>query len=264
MPSSNDAGDPNLAAVDSGSFRDLNVPVRNEVKKIGNPQGESAAANVKLAGSRSKWVGTLFPCFVKSVPTPFSPRIVPTTAVPVAPRQRQWHCPCALIFCVGMRLERLLFPIGMSLWAAVVNCNQVPPAGALAEALRAHVQSERFQIVTSIRGLPLGVRDELRTLFGSYALDIAEPGAEFQATGVVGNSTLPIRRLVAAGCSYDHCLVYYERGGSVRTWKAALFHWTPEATRFEGGGTAPGSLKTVDAVRNAVLSGAIKNPNSVW
>jgi hypothetical protein len=119
-------------------------------------------------------------------------------------------------------------------------------------------------MVTSIRGLPLGVRNELVTLFGGHALDIAEPGAEFQATGVAGNSTLPLRRLVTAGCSYDHCLVYYERGGAARTWKAALFHWTPEATRLEGGGTAPGGLKTVDAVRNAVLSGAIKSPNSVW
>ena len=163
-----------------------------------------------------------------------------------------------------MRLKRLLFPIGMSLWAAVVNCTQAPPAGALPEALRAHVKSERFQIVTSLRGLPLGVRNELVTLFGGYALDIAEPDAKFEATGATGNPALPIRRLVVAGCSYDHCLVYYERGGSVRTWKAVLFHWTPDATRLEGGGTAPGGLKTVEAVRDAVLSGTIKSPDSVW
>jgi hypothetical protein len=44
----------------------------------------------------------------------------------------------------------------------------------------------------------------------------------------------------------------------------ALFHWTPVATRFEWGGTAPGGLATVDDVRNAVLSGAIKGQNKVW
>ena len=163
-----------------------------------------------------------------------------------------------------MRLKRVLFPIGMTLWAAVVNCHQAAPSGALPEALRAHVKSEQFQMVTSLRGLPLGVRNELGRLFGSYVLDIAEPGKPFEVTGTVGVSGLPIRRLIAAGCSYDHCLVYYERGGRSRTWKAALLHWSPEATRLEGGGTAPGGLKTVEAVRTAVLSGAIKNSNSVW
>ncbi len=130
--------------------------------------------------------------------------------------------------------------------------------------MRAHVEGERFQIVTSIRGLPLGVRDALQMLFGSQSLDIAEPGAEFQVTDVLGNSKLPIRRLVAAGCSADHCLVYYERGGIAHTWQVALFHWTPAATRFEFGGTARAGLATIDDVRNAVLSGAIKGPNRTW
>jgi hypothetical protein len=126
------------------------------------------------------------------------------------------------------------------------------------------VQDERFQIVTSIRGLPLGVRAELQTLFGSQALDIAEPGDEFQISDMIVNSKLPIRRLVAAGCSYDHCLVYYERGGIAHTWRVALFHWTPDATRFEWGGTAPGGLMTSDDVRRAILSGAIKGPAGLW
>jgi hypothetical protein len=163
-----------------------------------------------------------------------------------------------------MRCTRLFCAIGVSLWSAVVTCSQAAPTGALPEALRAHVKNERLGIVTSIRGLPLGVRDGLQTLFGSQALDIAEPGAEFQVTDVVGNGKLPIRRLVAAGCSTDHCLVYYERGGIAHTWQVALFHWTPAATRFEWGGTAPGGLATIDDVRNAVLSGAIKSPNRSW
>ena len=162
------------------------------------------------------------------------------------------------------RRTRLLCAIGVSLWSAVVAGNQAAPPGALSGALRAHVNDERFGIVTSIRGLPLGVRDGLQTLFGSQTLDIAEPGAEFQVTDVLGNSKLPIRRLVAAGCSADHCLVYYERGGIAHTWQVALFHWTPAATRFEFGGAAPGGLATIDDVRKAVLSGAIKGPNKTW
>lgn len=135
---------------------------------------------------------------------------------------------------------------------------------SLSAALRDHVKNDRFGIVTSIRGLPLGVRDELQVLFGSQTLDIAEPGGEFQATNVAVNPQASIRRLVAAGCSLEYCLVYYERGGSAHTWHAALFHWTPDATRFEWGGGAPGGLATIDDVRNAVLSGSVKGPATFW
>ena len=163
-----------------------------------------------------------------------------------------------------MRPTQLLSAIGVSLWSVMAAGSQATDADALSGALRAHVQDERFGIVTSIRGLPLGVRDGLQTLFGSGSLDIAEPGAEFQVTDVIVDPKLPIRRLVAAGCSADHCLVYYERGGIDHTWHVALLHWTPAATRFEWGGTAPGGLATIDDVRNAILSGAIKGPTGFW
>ena len=164
-----------------------------------------------------------------------------------------------------MHLVRLFCTIGVSLWSAVAAGSQAAPAVVLPEALRLHLRDERFAIVTSIRGLPLGVRNELQTLWNSKTLDIADPGAEFQLTDVNVNPNLPTRRLVAAGCAKDnHCLVYYERGGKSRTWLVALFLWTPVATRFEGGGTAPGGLKTIDDVRNAIISGAIKSPNRIW
>ena len=139
-----------------------------------------------------------------------------------------------------------------------------PTEAALSASLRAHVQGERFGIVTSIRGLPLGVRDELQRLFASGALDIAEPGAGFQATGAKVDPGLPLRRLVSAGCSTDHCLVYYERGGTAHTWHAALFHWTPDATRLEVGGVAPPAMASIDDLRGAILAGRIKGGAKVW
>jgi hypothetical protein len=163
-----------------------------------------------------------------------------------------------------MRRTQLLFAICVSLWSAAAAASQSSNAATLPGALRAHVQNERFDIITSIRGLPLGVRDELQRLFGG-GLDIAEPGAEFQETGRVVNPKLPLRRLVAAGCSADfHCLVYYERGGSDHTWHVALFHWTPADSRFEWGGAAPAGLATIDDVRNAILSGAVKGQTRIW
>jgi hypothetical protein len=158
-------------------------------------------------------------------------------------------------------LQQLLFVAALSLWMMHGQA-QVPPA--LSATLRAHLKDERFGIVTSIRGLPLGVREALQTLFGTGSLDIAEPGAEFQATDVIVDAKLPRRRLVAAGCSSDHCLVYYERGGLTHTWNVTLFHWTPAETRFEWGGVAPGRLATVEDIRNAVLSGKITSPANTW
>ena len=165
---------------------------------------------------------------------------------------------------VWMRLTQLLCAIGVSLWSAVVAGSQAVAPVALSGALRDYVKDERFGIVTSIRGLPLGVRDGLQTLFGNRELDIAEPGAEFQVTNVIVNPKLPIRRLVAAGCTIDYCLVYYERGGVAHTWHVALFHWMPAATRFEWGGTAPGGLATIDDVRSAILSGGINGQARFW
>lgn len=93
-----------------------------------------------------------------------------------------------------------------SVWLSVVACNQDASLLPISGTLWAHLKEERFGAVTSMGGLPLGVRDALHELFHSPSLDIAEPGAEFQSAAGPG------RRLVAAGCSNDHCLVYYERG----------------------------------------------------
>jgi hypothetical protein len=134
----------------------------------------------------------------------------------------------------------------------------------LSGPLRDHVRDERFGIVTSVRGLPLGVRDELQRLFESPTLDIADPGAASSRSDVA-DPRLPSRRLVVAGCSPDHhCFVYYERAGIDHTWRLALFRWTPGETRFEWGGTAPSGLATIEDVRRAILSGAIKGPAVSW
>ena len=147
---------------------------------------------------------------------------------------------------------------------AVVAASQSGTSFALPDALRTHMKDERFQIVTSLRGLPLGVREALQALFGTQTLDIAEPGAEFQGTRPAATAGLPTRRLIAAGCSEDHCLVYYERGGGTPSWHVALFYWRPEANRFEWGGVAPRDLRSIDDVRKAMLAGEIKGPSKVW
>ena len=163
-----------------------------------------------------------------------------------------------------MHRTQLLCAIGVGFWCGVVAASQAAPSLSLSAELRNRVQNERFGLVTSIRGLPLGVRTGLQSLFGSETLDIAEPGAAFQANDKNADATLPTRRMIAAGCSYERCLIYYERGGAARTWHVVLFHWTPEQTRFEWGGAAPRGLVTIDDVRKAILSGVIKDPARFW
>ena len=163
-----------------------------------------------------------------------------------------------------MRRTRLLCAIGVSVWSTVVTGNQAPAAAELSVELRTHVKDERFGIVTAIRGLPLGVRDGLQTLFGSYS-----PRYRRSRRGSFRPPMLsPIQSCHYVGWSWrvstDHCIVYYERGGGAHTWHVALFHWTPESTRFEWGGIAPRGLASLDDVRNAILSEAIKGPAKVW
>ncbi|NOT28547.1 MAG: hypothetical protein HOP16_20895 [Acidobacteria bacterium] len=164
-----------------------------------------------------------------------------------------------------MNRTRLLCVIATVFWAAGAYGRQAtPPPVELSEALRAHLKNDRFAIVTSVRGLPLGVRNSWQMLFGSTTLDIAEPGENFGINDLNGDSRLPPRRMVVAGCSTDHCLVYYERGGADHTWRVLLFHWRPDTTRIEWGGLAPRGLTSIDEVRKAVLGGEIKEPATRW
>ncbi|HVG70693.1 MAG TPA: hypothetical protein VM819_07275 [Vicinamibacterales bacterium] len=162
-----------------------------------------------------------------------------------------------------MRRALSLGAIGISLWSSVVCGGQ--STEALPAAPRALLQNAQFGVVTSVRGLPLTVRGRLEDMWQSRTLDIAEPGGEFRRTGAPADSELPLRRMIAAGCTADnYCLIYYERGGNPSTFHVALFRWTPDATRFEWGGTASGNLKTIEEVRKAILSGAVKAQAGPW
>jgi hypothetical protein len=157
---------------------------------------------------------------------------------------------------------RVLCAIGVSLWSVAIVARQAQPPVPLPRELRGHLQDARFDIVSSLSGLSGGVRAELRTLFNSKTLDIADPPTAFRGTARGAGAKL--RTLVLAGCSRSDCLVYYELGGGTRAWRVVLIHWTPETTQLEWGGTAPGDLTTIDGVRSALLSGLVKGSAGPW
>ncbi len=134
----------------------------------------------------------------------------------------------------------------------------------LTPALRDHVRAERFAPVTTVAALPAGVREALNDLFGGKTLEMADPGQPFQATDVMVTPRLPARRLVAAGCSADHCLVYYERGGFAHVHQIVLFGTTDASARVVHGGVAAGGLTDLDQVRDALLSGKLMGGSKYW
>ena len=163
------------------------------------------------------------------------------------------------------RSFRPLLVVVVAIWSLTGRVQSQTGITTLPAALRTHLQAEQFQLVTAIRGFPLGVRDKLQELFGT-GLDIANPGQPFQGTGQPVQS-VPFRRLIVGGSTTDnHCLIYYERGGATITHRAILFQWSPDETRIEFGGVAPAGLVTIDDVKKALLSGAVKgsNPPVPW
>jgi hypothetical protein len=140
----------------------------------------------------------------------------------------------------------------------------VDPSAAVPDALRGHLGNERFAPVATVGALPAGLHDGLKTLFGGSTLDLAEPGAPFQATDLMVTPRLPARRLIAAGCASDHCLVHYERGGYAHLYYAVVFKVSAEGTRFEWGGLMAGPQPDLEDVKKALVSGKVLGQSKYW
>jgi hypothetical protein len=163
-----------------------------------------------------------------------------------------------------MRRERgawRVWPILVALLAAVTAWSE--ETVALPAPLRSHLRGEKFVAVSGVAALPADVRDGLQALWQSSNFEMAEPGTEFQATDVILKPNLPIRRLDLAGCSVDHCIIYYERGGIAHTYTVVLFR-TKSPVRFEWGGAAPRDLVDLAQVKAAVLNGTVRGASKYW
>ena len=147
---------------------------------------------------------------------------------------------------------------------AVAAAQPADPASAIPESLRAHIRAETFSPLASVSALPAAVQTELARLFGTKSLDLADPGAPFQATDVVTNPRLPWRRLISAGCAADHCLVHYEKGGFAHLYQVVVLSRQGEAVRFAWGGAVAGPMPNVQAVRDTVASGKALGQTKYW
>jgi nicotinamidase-related amidase len=73
-----------------------------------------------------------------------------------------------------------------------------------------------FRQVRDVKRLPESVVHQFQD-------GLARPSENFQATDVVRDGRLPVRRLVFAGLARDYCIVHFERGGIANAFYIVLF-----------------------------------------
>lgn len=148
----------------------------------------------------------------------------------------------------------------------VLSALAIRPAPATGEPGDAETQLKTMALkpVATIVELPAAVQAGLARLFGQVKLDMAEPGAEWQVTDVIMKPNLPVRRLVAAGCSNEHCLIYYERGGIAHIWTVVMLRLDGPGADIVRGWAAPSGLGPVHQVQQAVAAGKLRTQTRFW
>ena len=146
--------------------------------------------------------------------------------------------------------------------AGIVHGQADPPV-PMPDLLRTHLRGEALAALPTVASLPLSVREALKALFKRPTLDLADPGAPFQQTDLLVTPRLPARRLIAAGCAADHCVVHYERGGFAHVYYVVVFRMSDAGAVFEWGGVTGGPLDLAGA-REALTSGKVLGQSKYW
>jgi hypothetical protein len=100
------------------------------------------------------------------------------------------------------------------------------PSADMPQSVKQQFLGDRFSLITEVRKLPAPVLQAFTE--GSSRRVMADPGRPFQATDVIYDSTLPIRRLIFAGVLGEKCFVHYEQGGRAHLYVLAFFDVTSE------------------------------------
>ena len=151
--------------------------------------------------------------------------------------------------------------LGLVLLLAAISRAEDAP---LPDSVRVQLRTAKLMPIASVTALPELARLGLAALFRSTQLEMADPDGEFQVTDVVTKPNLPARRLAAAGCSAEHCIIYYERGGIAHTWTVVILKIQKSPAEFVWGGSAPRGLADLAAVREALLNGRVDGRRNYW
>jgi len=96
----------------------------------------------------------------------------------------------------------------------------------LSDSVRQHFLDGDFKIVTKVSYLP-DIVVRAFTEEGGSRLLIANPGERFEATDVIGDASVPRKRLIFAGIAGGKCFVYYMQGGRGLMYVVEYFGQSP-------------------------------------
>jgi hypothetical protein len=131
----------------------------------------------------------------------------------------------------------------------------------LNDSVRHAILTENFKVVVHVKDIPSSVLSAASKARGpdsaAAPLELAEPGAEFQATDVIDNPKLPGRRFDAGYASDDYFIMRYEVGGIAHTFHVAVFRLSGKNASFVWQAQVPSSLTGLDDLRKL-----LRNPDS--
>ncbi|MCL4524869.1 MAG: hypothetical protein M1453_13105 [Acidobacteria bacterium] len=114
-----------------------------------------------------------------------------------------------------------------------------------------------YKILRSVSDLPGGIQ-KLYAAKGESWTGMADPGKRFEATDVITDPTLPLRRLVFAGVAQDRAFVHYEQGGIGRYFVVEFFRLKSSETAIGLWRGFYGPVKSIEELRRLMSESGCK------
>lgn len=114
------------------------------------------------------------------------------------------------------------------------------------------------RVLTSTSLLPANLKQAFAKLTKDKAFRLANPQEKYQATDILMNPKLPVRRLVIAGKCGEFWFVHYERGGRGQYYALVIFREQANGIfAFVWGGHGFGKATTYGALSHAIATDQI-------
>ncbi len=135
----------------------------------------------------------------------------------------------------------------------------------LSTAEREHLLDGSFTIVATTEALPANVKQAFAEITDQQSFALANPGQKYQATDVISERGLPLRRLLFAGVRDDKWFIHYERGGYGHSYCVVVFKVNQEqGFQFLGGGAGFRGAKNFEELRKMVAADQLPDNDAAY
>lgn len=126
----------------------------------------------------------------------------------------------------------------------------------LSAAEKEHILDTPFTEVTKTEAMSDKAKQAFAKITGESSFALANPGQKYQATDMVVERGLPLRRLVFGGVRGDQWFIHYELGGFGHSYCVLLFKVDPtNPVQFVWGGAGSHGAKNLSQLRKMVAAG---------